>query len=63
MRAHRLTLEGMFGDPHYSGNKDYAGWNLIKYPGPRLATTAEMQRMSEPAAPYRHSAWGADHGH
>lgn len=63
-RARRLTLEGMFGDPHYGGNKNFAGWDLIKYPGPRLATTAEMQRMSASAEPYHRSAWGADHnGH
>ena len=36
-RARRLTLEGMFGDPYYGGNKNFAGWDLIRYPGPRLA--------------------------
>jgi gluconate 2-dehydrogenase gamma chain len=59
-RARRLTLEGMFGDPHYGGNKNFAGWDLIKYPGPRLATTADMQKMNAPAEPYHRSAWGAD---
>ena len=63
-RARRLTLEGMFGDPRYGGNQNFAGWDLIKYPGPRLATTADMQKMSEPAAPYHRSAWGAkNNGH
>jgi gluconate 2-dehydrogenase gamma chain len=62
-RARRLTLEGMFGDPHYGGNKNFAGWDLIKYPGPRLATTADMQKMNAPAEPYHRSAWGADSGH
>jgi gluconate 2-dehydrogenase gamma chain len=63
-RARRLTLEGMFGDPHYGGNRNFAGWDLIKYPGPRLATTAEMQKMNAPAEPFHRSAWGAEHnGH
>ncbi len=63
-RARRLTLEGMFGDPHYGGNKNFAGWDLIKYPGPRPATTPEMQKMNAPAEPYHRSAWGSDHsGH
>jgi gluconate 2-dehydrogenase gamma chain len=40
------TLEGTFGDPHYGGNRDFVGWELIGYPGLRLAVTAEQQRMS-----------------
>ena len=45
------TLEGTFGDPHYGGNQDFIGWDLIGYPGLRLAVTAEQQRMD--AAPSR----------
>jgi len=64
LRARRLMLEGMFGDPHYGGNKNFAGWDLIKYPGPRPATSPEMQKMGVPIAPYRRSAWGAEpNGH
>jgi gluconate 2-dehydrogenase gamma chain len=62
-RARRLMLEGMFGDPHYGGNKNFSGWDLIKYPGPRLAVAPEDQRMSVPAKPYRRSAWGEHDGH
>lgn len=40
------TLEGTFGDPHYGGNRDFVGWELIGYPGLRLAVTAEQQRMA-----------------
>ena len=58
-----LTMEGMFGDPHYGGNKDYAGWDLIRYPGPRLAVAPEDQALNRAAKPYRQSAWGAQHGH
>jgi gluconate 2-dehydrogenase gamma chain len=64
-RARRLTLEGMFGDPYYGGNKNFAGWDLIRYPGPRLATTADDQKMGVDIKPYHHSAYGAagEHGH
>ena len=64
-RARRLTMEGMFGDPYYGGNKNFAGWDLIKYPGPRLATTANDQKMGVDIKPYHHSAYGAggEHGH
>jgi gluconate 2-dehydrogenase gamma chain len=27
-RVRRLTLEGMFGDPSYGGNRNFAGWDL-----------------------------------
>jgi hypothetical protein len=64
-RARRLTLEGMFGDPYYGGNKNFAGWDLIRYPGPRLATTADDQKMGVDIKPYHHSAYGSGdaHGH
>jgi gluconate 2-dehydrogenase gamma chain len=71
-RARRLALEGMFGDPYYGGNKNFAGWDLIKYPGPRLATTAADQKMGVDIKPYHHSAYGTpvngapggeNHGH
>jgi gluconate 2-dehydrogenase gamma chain len=65
-RVRRLTMEGMFGDPFYGGNKNFAGWDLIRYPGPRLATTAADQKMGVEIKPYHHSAYGAageTHGH
>jgi gluconate 2-dehydrogenase gamma chain len=60
-RARRLTLEGMFGDPYYGGNRNFAGWDLIRYPGPRPAVDAEMQRMDMAPAPYHRSAWGTQY--
>jgi len=62
-RARRLTLEGMFGDPYYGGNKNFAGWDLIRYPGPRPATGPEDQKMNVEPKPYRVSAWGVKYGH
>lgn len=67
-RARRLTLEGMFCDPYWGGNKNFAGWDLIGYPGVRLNVTADDQRMSKPVAPNHKSAYasnggGENHGH
>ena len=42
LRTH--TMEGMFADPVYGGNKDFAGWRLVGVPGAQpLFTTADMQ--------------------
>jgi gluconate 2-dehydrogenase gamma chain len=31
VRTH--TMEGMFADPLYGGNRDFAGWRLVGFPG------------------------------
>jgi gluconate 2-dehydrogenase gamma chain len=51
------TLEGTFGDPHYGGNQAFVGWELIGYPGLRLAVPAEQQRMDANLEPLRSSAY------
>lgn len=33
------TIEGMFSDPAYRGNRDLVGWKLIGYPGAQRAYT------------------------
>jgi gluconate 2-dehydrogenase gamma chain len=60
-RILRLTLEGMFGDPFYGGNKSFAGWDLIRYPGPRPAVDASLQKMDVALEPYRRSAHGGEY--
>ena len=62
-RVRRLTLEGMFGDPFYGGNRNFAGWDLLRYPGPRLVVGPEQQRMDKLPEPYRRSAYGPQYGH
>ncbi len=62
-RVRRLNLEGMFGDPYYGGNKNFAGWDLIRYPGAKLAVSPQDQRMSAAPTPVRASVWGPQHGH
>jgi len=51
------TLEGTFSDPHYGGNRDFAGWEMLGYPGLRLAVTAEQQRMTAQPEMTRLSAY------
>jgi gluconate 2-dehydrogenase gamma chain len=42
LRTH--TMEGMFADPVYGGNKDFAGWRLVGFPGAQPVFTApDMQ--------------------
>jgi gluconate 2-dehydrogenase gamma chain len=62
-RVRRLALEGMFADPSYGGNRNFAGWDLIRYPGPRLAVSPEDQKMGVAIKPLRASAYGNGHGH
>ena len=38
------TIEGMFADPIYGGNRDFAGWRLIEFPGAQqFYTRSDMQ--------------------
>jgi gluconate 2-dehydrogenase gamma chain len=61
LRVRQLTLEGMFGDPFYGGNRAFAGWDLIRYPGPRLAVGPEEQKIGVEIAPVHASAHGGGH--
>jgi gluconate 2-dehydrogenase gamma chain len=49
--------EGMFGDPMYGGNKDFAGWDLIGYPGIKLVWTAQDQKIGA-KVPFEHRSAG-----
>jgi gluconate 2-dehydrogenase gamma chain len=41
LRTH--TMEGMFSDPVYGGNKDFAGWQLVGFPGAQpIYTPADL---------------------
>ena len=55
VRTH--TIQGMFGDPYYGGNANFVGWDLIGYPGLRMAVTEDDQRMSVKPTPNRRSAY------
>jgi hypothetical protein len=45
LRTH--TMEGMFADPVYGGNKDFAGWRLVGFPGAQMQFTAEDMQSKE----------------
>ena len=73
VRTH--TIQGTFCDPYYGGNANFVGWDLIGYPGLRMAVGPDEQRMSVPKT-VRKSAYdeamftpkggnrkGDDHGH
>ena len=55
VRTH--TIQGTFCDPHYGGNADFVGWDLIGYPGLRLVVSEDDQRLEAPRARHR-SAYG-----
>ena len=42
---HEHTLQGMFGDPVYGGNKNFAGWDLIGYPGVKMPVAPGDQKI------------------
>ncbi len=45
--VHKHTLEGLFADPIYGGNKDFAGWRLVGFPGAQPAFTPEDMQSRE----------------
>jgi gluconate 2-dehydrogenase gamma chain len=55
VRTH--TIQGTFSDPFYGGNADYVGWDLIRYPGVRLAVPAEYQQWGTELTPNHQSAY------
>lgn len=38
------TVEGFLADPMYGGNRDFIGWKLIGFPGPRYDYVAEIDQ-------------------
>lgn len=42
------TLEGVFSDPIYGGNRNFAGWRAVGYPGAHYIYSAEEQQVFEP---------------
>ena len=41
------TVEGMFSDPAYGGNRNAVGWKLIGFPGTQYGYSAEEMRYGE----------------
>jgi len=51
------TLQGTFCDPYYGGNAGFAGWDLLSYPGIRMAVSEQDEAMNAHPAPTRKSAY------
>jgi gluconate 2-dehydrogenase gamma chain len=51
------TIQGTFADPYYGGNANFVGWDLIGYPGVRLAVAPGDQRLDARPAPTHQSAY------
>jgi gluconate 2-dehydrogenase subunit 3-like protein len=46
IRTH--TMEGMFADPIYGGNRDFAGWRLVQFPGAQPIFTESDMHSTKP---------------
>jgi gluconate 2-dehydrogenase gamma chain len=58
------TIEGMFSDPMYGGNRDLVGWSLIGYPGAqRNYTPDDIKNASFKRAPQSLGELMAHEGH
>jgi hypothetical protein len=55
VRTH--TIQGTFCDPFYGGNANFAGWDLIGYPGVRTIVTPDEQRIGITLTPNHKSAY------
>ena len=55
VRTH--TIEGTFSDPYYGGNADFAGWDLIGYPGVRVSVAPAEQELNVAIKPNHKSAY------
>jgi gluconate 2-dehydrogenase gamma chain len=52
IRTH--VMEGVFCDPIYGGNRDFAGWRAVNYPGAHYVYSAAEQQVFEPLTkPYQ----------
>jgi gluconate 2-dehydrogenase gamma chain len=55
VRGH--VMQGTFGDPVYGGNENFAGWDLIGYPGVRTTVSPAEQKLLTPPTRVRRSAY------
>jgi gluconate 2-dehydrogenase gamma chain len=58
------TIEGMFSDPQYGGNRDLVGWSLVGYPGAqRNYTSDDMKNPDFSRAPQSLAQLMENEGH
>ncbi|MSR12363.1 MAG: hypothetical protein EXR84_11300 [Gammaproteobacteria bacterium] len=51
------TIDGTFCDPYYGGNRDFIGWDLLRYPGVRLGVTEADVAQGASLPPNHQSAY------
>ena len=51
------TIEGMFSDPYYGGNRDFIGWDMLRYPGVRIGVSENEVAQGGALAPAHQSAY------
>jgi len=42
------TVEGFLADPMYGGNRNFTGWKLVGFPGPRYNYSSEIEQYGKP---------------
>jgi gluconate 2-dehydrogenase gamma chain len=55
VRSH--TIDGTFCDPYYGGNRNFVGWDMLGYPGIRLAVSESDMAQGENLASNHLSAY------
>jgi hypothetical protein len=47
----------MFSDPVYGGNKNFAGWDLLGYPGVKMPVSPDDQKLDVVVKPAHQSTY------
>lgn len=55
VRGH--TIDGTFCDPYYGGNRQFVGWDLLRYPGVRLGASEADVALGANLPPNHQSAY------
>jgi len=55
VRGH--TIQGTFSDPYYGGNRNFIGWDMLGYPGVRIAASESDVAQGRALAPNHQSAY------
>ncbi len=51
------TIDGTFCDPYYGGNRDFVGWDMLRYPGIRLGVSEADVAAGASLPPNHQSAY------
>lgn len=51
------TIDGTFCDPYYGGNRDFVGWDMMRYPGIKLSASETDVRQGAALEPNHQSAY------